>query len=50
MPTQFDALSIALFHEATLADAVAACFKVYRQFKMYDDPALDPWLCGAPRP
>ncbi|USX29119.1 DUF4254 domain-containing protein [Oxalobacteraceae bacterium OTU3CINTB1] len=24
----------------------AACFKVYRQFKMYNDPALNPWLYG----
>jgi hypothetical protein len=31
-----------------LADAVAgrAYFKVYRQFKMYNDPALNPWLYG----
>lgn len=25
-----------------------SCFKVYRQFKMYNDPALNPWLYGAP--
>jgi hypothetical protein len=29
-----------------LADCTAgrACFKVYRQFKMYNDPALNPYL------
>lgn len=26
----------------------AACFRVYRQFKMYNDPALNPWLYGSP--
>lgn len=26
----------------------AACFRVYRQFKMYNDPALNPWLYGRP--
>jgi hypothetical protein len=32
--------------DALLADIVAgrAYFKVYRQFKMYNDPALNPWL------
>ena len=25
-----------------------ACFKVYRQFTMYNDPALNPWLYGKP--
>lgn len=31
-----------------LADAEAgrACFKVYRQFKMYNDPTLNPYLYG----
>ena len=24
----------------------AAYFKLYRQFKMYNDPALNPWLQG----
>lgn len=33
-----------------LAEAAsgAARFKVYRQFKMYNDPALNPWLYGRP--
>ncbi|CUI06011.1 DUF4254 domain-containing protein [Massilia sp. P8910] len=33
-----------------LAEAASgqAYFKVYRQFKMYNDPALNPWLYGAP--
>ena len=33
-----------------LAEAAsgAARFKVYRQFKMYNDPALNPWLYGKP--
>lgn len=26
-----------------------AYFKVYRQFKMYNDPALNPWLYGQPQ-
>lgn len=32
-----------------LAEAASgrAYFKVYRQFKMYNDPALNPWLYGA---
>ncbi|NHZ94911.1 DUF4254 domain-containing protein [Massilia sp. CCM 8734] len=32
-----------------LAEAAGglAFFKVYRQFKMYNDPALNPWLYGA---
>jgi hypothetical protein len=34
--------------DALLADVAAgrAYFKVYRQFKMYNDPALNPWLYG----
>jgi hypothetical protein len=37
--------------DALLADAVAgrAYFKIYRQFKMYNDPALNPYLYGAGR-
>ena len=36
---------------ALLADCVAgrACFKVYRQFKMYNDPSLNPYLYGGER-
>lgn len=36
--------------EALLADCAAgrAYFKVYRQFKMYNDPNLNPYLYGAP--
>jgi hypothetical protein len=36
--------------EALLADCAAgrAYFKVYRQFKMYNDPTLNPYLYGAP--
>jgi hypothetical protein len=30
----------------TEAASGAACFRVYRQFKMYNDPALNPWLYG----
>lgn len=26
------------------AESGEACFKVYRQFKMYNDPSLNPWL------
>jgi hypothetical protein len=35
-----------------LEDAFAgrAYFKIYRQFKMYNDPALNPWLYGRPAP
>ena len=33
-----------LLHE--LVDG-RACFRLYRQFKMYNDPALNPWLYGA---
>jgi len=38
--------------DALLADAEAgrAYFKVYRQFKMYNDPALNPYLYGAGEP
>jgi hypothetical protein len=34
-----------------LADCAAgrACFKVYRQFKMYNDPSLNPYLYGGER-
>jgi hypothetical protein len=32
----------------TEAASGTACFKVYRQFKMYNDPALNPWLYGKP--
>jgi uncharacterized protein DUF4254 len=37
--------------DALLADCVAgrARFKVYRQFKMYNDPAFNPYLYGAKR-
>lgn len=37
--------------DALLADAVSgrAYFKIYRQFKMYNDPALNPYLYGANR-
>jgi len=37
--------------DALLADCGAgrACFKVYRQFKMYNDPAFNPYLYGAKR-
>jgi hypothetical protein len=37
--------------DALLADCAAgrAYFKVYRQFKMYNDPTLNPYLYGAPR-
>lgn len=31
------------------AQAGRAYFKVYRQFKMYNDPALNPYLYGTPR-
>jgi hypothetical protein len=37
---------------ATLLGAAArgkAFFRVYRQFKMYNDPALNPWLYGGKR-
>ncbi len=36
--------------DALLADLVAgrACFRLYRQFKMHNDPALNPWLYGTP--
>jgi hypothetical protein len=38
--------------DALLADCRAgrAWFKVYRQFKMYNDPAFNPYLYGAKRP
>ena len=38
--------------DALLAEAQAgrAYFKVYRQFKMYNDPALNPYLNGEVRP
>lgn len=36
-----------LLHEAVSGDAY---FRVYRQYKMYNDPALNPWLYGAPPP
>jgi len=38
--------------EALLADCAAgrAYFKVYRQFKMYNDPTLNPYLYRAPPP
>lgn len=32
-----------LFDEIIRGDV---CFKVYRQYKMYNDPALNPWLRG----
>ena len=34
--------------DALFADALAgrAYFKVYRQFKMYNDPAMNPYLYG----
>jgi hypothetical protein len=37
--------------DALIADAArgAAYFKIYRQFKMYNDPALNPYLYGAGR-
>ena len=37
--------------DALLADCIAgrARFKVYRQFKMYNDPAFNPYLYGAKR-
>ncbi|HET7765998.1 MAG TPA: DUF4254 domain-containing protein [Burkholderiales bacterium] len=37
--------------DALIADCVAgrARFKVYRQFKMYNDPAFNPYLYGAKR-
>ena len=38
--------------DALLEDAAAgrAWFRVYRQFKMYNDPNLNPWLYGARQP
>jgi hypothetical protein len=43
---------LALCLDQLLREAVdgAAYFKVYRQYKMYNDPALNPWLYGAPPP
>jgi hypothetical protein len=37
--------------DALIADCLAgrARFKVYRQFKMYNDPAFNPYLYGAKR-
>ena len=32
----------------TEAASGTACFKIYRQFKMYNDPALNPWLYNRP--
>ena len=42
---------LAACFDALLADCVAgrARFKVYRQFKMYNDPAFNPYLYGAKR-
>lgn len=41
---------LALCLDALLSGARAGSvyFKVYRQFKMYNDPTLNPWLYGAP--
>ena len=43
---------LALCLDQLLNEAVsgAAYFKVYRQYKMYNDPALNPWLYGAAPP
>ena len=42
---------LAACFDALLADVLAgrARFKVYRQFKMYNDPAFNPYLYGAKR-
>ena len=42
-------LDIDACFDELLADAVAghARFKVYRQFKMYNDPTLNPYLYGS---
>lgn len=44
-------LDLAACFDQLLADARRgrAYFKVYRQFKMYNDPTLNPYLCGRPR-
>jgi hypothetical protein len=42
-------LDLAQCLDRLLQEALAgqACFKVYRQFKMYNDPTLNPWLYAA---
>lgn len=45
---QRDDLAGCLDRLLTEAASGLSCFKVYRQFKMYNDPALNPWLYGAP--
>jgi hypothetical protein len=47
LAAQRDDLAGCLDRLLTEAASGAACFKVYRQFKMYNDPALNPWLYGA---
>lgn len=48
LAAQRDDLAACLDRLLSEAASGAACFKVYRQFKMYNDPALNPWLYGRP--
>ena len=48
LAAQRDDLSACLERLLSETASGAACFKVYRQFKMYNDPALNPWLYGRP--
>ncbi len=48
LTVQRDDLAACLDRLLSEAASGAACFKVYRQFKMYNDPALNPWLYGRP--
>lgn len=48
LAAQRDDLAACLDRLLTEAASGAARFKVYRQFKMYNDPALNPWLYGGP--
>jgi hypothetical protein len=46
LQTQRNDLARCLDRLLTEAAAGRACWRVYRQFKMYNDPALNPWLRG----
>jgi len=45
---QRDDLAGCLDRLLTESASGVACFKVYRQFKMYNDPTLNPWLYEKP--